>query len=159
VSLPKLTKIQEAETLLYLQQHSKVRVPKLYAVYVEPRSFSTPEDEANMYYLVMEHIKGQVWDMEMYFGLDIGSQTKLCARLAEQFRLLRSIPQGSGYGDYYGHINYKGFSPHYTFLETRAKEMCGPYKTYADMVLSSGNPQCKTTEKSSLQETITHSQK
>jgi hypothetical protein len=132
-----LTKMQEAETLLYLQQHSKVRVPKLYAVYVEP--IPTPEGregergEKNMHYLVMEYIKGEVFNPETYLGLDTGSQKKLCARIAEQFQLLRSIPQESDYGDYYGHVNHKGLMPYYTCLQTRGTEMCGPYKTHADM--------------------------
>lgn len=128
-----LTETQEAETLLFLQQHS-VRVPKLYAVYVENGDWAGSTGRTDAYFLVMEYIEGQKLEMDFFHGLDSESQTALAARTTEQYQRLRSIPQEPDHGEYYGHINYKGLPPITPFLLTYGKDMCGPYKTYADMV-------------------------
>lgn len=109
--------------LLYLQEHSKVRAPKLYAAFINPTN--------DLCYMVMEFIEGDTLDMDKWLALDDEAQTIICSKLSEQLKLLRSIPcEGEGY---YGRVYRQGWSP-LSFLRIRYKEMLGPYNTFDDFI-------------------------
>ncbi|EUC46588.1 hypothetical protein COCMIDRAFT_25417 [Bipolaris oryzae ATCC 44560] len=91
--------IEEAENLIYLAENSRVRVPKVYKLTYTDWMSSTEEE-----------------------------RTTLCARLREQYRLLRSIPSEG----YYGRVHCQAFDRKMGMFRTNCKQSCGPYKTYEE---------------------------
>ncbi|KAF2797009.1 hypothetical protein K505DRAFT_270242, partial [Melanomma pulvis-pyrius CBS 109.77] len=117
--------LQEAENMLFLQEHSQVRTAKLYA------AFTVQKDSCDIYYMVSEFVEGETLNHDKWLALDDEDQKLICYKLSEQFRLLRSVPPVEGY---YGRVNHQGWSPWFPFLKTTGKEMLGPYQTYEDFV-------------------------
>ncbi|OAL53655.1 hypothetical protein IQ07DRAFT_628868 [Pyrenochaeta sp. DS3sAY3a] len=114
----------EAENLLFLQEHSQVRVPKLYAV------FTGPEGE---HYIVTEFIEGDSYDgddKEKWGRLTEDARTKICSKIAEQFRLLRSVP-GEGY---YGRVHNQGWHGWQSMFRLGSRKPKGPFNTYNEFV-------------------------
>ncbi|EUC36669.1 hypothetical protein COCCADRAFT_2322 [Bipolaris zeicola 26-R-13] len=115
--------IEEAENLIYLAENSRVRVPKVYRVY--PGRPGVPFPEAT---LVMEYIPGFQLTVNDWMGFTEEERTTLCARVREQFRLLRSIPSEG----YYGRVHRQAFGCSMGMFRTNYKQSCGPYKTYEE---------------------------
>ncbi|KAI9703953.1 MAG: hypothetical protein M1820_005735 [Bogoriella megaspora] len=137
--------LQEAENIIFLQQHSKVRTPKLYAAYTHAEgdplgycSDNPPRWAARRYsrhelppfhYLVMEYIEGGSLENK-WESLDKEAKINVCTKIGEQLRFLRSIPSSG----YYGRVHCQPFNRETSMCQTRYKEPLGPYKTYGDIV-------------------------
>ncbi|KAF2006029.1 hypothetical protein P154DRAFT_570761 [Amniculicola lignicola CBS 123094] len=86
----------EAENLLYLERHTNVRAPKLYAAFTsddeDPLQYNVPgEPRTIYYYLIMELIRGEIIDDIDVKELKPYIKEKIWALLGEQFRQLRSV--------------------------------------------------------------------
>jgi hypothetical protein len=114
--------ICEAENLLYLQSHSQVRTPRLYAVF-----------QANdMYYMIMEYIPGvQFW--EAWTSLEWPERTRACEMLAEQLRLLRATP-ATEKCTHYGRVNGQSYAAVQLIPCSSTSEPCGPYHSPAEFI-------------------------
>ncbi|KAF2124739.1 hypothetical protein P153DRAFT_252835, partial [Dothidotthia symphoricarpi CBS 119687] len=112
---------QEAENLLYLQEHSQVRTPKLYAAFLH----HLPDDPVPIYYIITEYLEGATLTHKLYSSLGDEEQEALCARISEQFMLLRSVPSEG----YYGRVYYQGVDPMTSIFRLAGKGMNGPYNT------------------------------
>ncbi|KAI8940717.1 hypothetical protein NX059_001983 [Plenodomus lindquistii] len=119
--------VQEAEVLLFLRQHSQIRVPTVYAVFQDEAS-GDDHGKGTEYFMVMENIKGAPISSESWLMFGPETRQKICFRMAEQLRLLRDTPAPS----YYGTIHNRGWYCHLNLLSTRYRENCGPYDSYAD---------------------------
>lgn len=89
----------------------------------------------------MEFIEGFELSLETWTGFTEAERTTLCARLGEQFRLLRSIPSEG----YYGRVHHQAFSRLIAMFRTNGKQSCGPYDTYEEYVaavISSAEVNC-----------------
>ncbi|KAF2814554.1 kinase-like protein [Mytilinidion resinicola] len=127
--------LQEAENILFLNQHSQVRTPKVYAAFSQQggNPLNHPMCEDIVYhYLVMEYIEGGHLDHDKYVALDPEDKDKICAKIAEQLQLLRSIPPPSP--GYYGRVMHQGWMPGFPVVCVTRKDMCGPYDTYEDFI-------------------------
>jgi hypothetical protein len=145
-----LTSKKEAENMLFIREHTQVRVPKLYTVYTR----ETPgEPETDTIYLVMEYIEAKTVT-GLWSTLNSNDREIICTRLAEQLRLLRSLPGPSP--EYYGRINHQSWSSFFPYTCTtgvgkyatirNAGERhrltlyinlaggCGPYDSYEALV-------------------------
>jgi hypothetical protein len=116
--------LQEAEDLLFLQENSQVRTPKVYAVFSQGEEFTRP------YFMAMQFLEGDTITTERWEGYSEDARTKICASISEQLRLLRSVPSEG----YYGRVNKQGWRPRLSLLRTRGQKMNGPYATYEDFV-------------------------
>jgi len=114
--------IEEAENMIYLAKYSKVRVPKVYSV---QRTLDGP---VNQYAMISEFIEGFELSYEHWMGFTEEERTTLCARIGEQFRLLRSIPSEG----YYGRIYHQAFDRMFQMFRTNCNHPCGPYDTYEE---------------------------
>lgn len=117
---------KEAENLLFLEEHSQVRTPKLYAAFIHQIPLTTHQ----CYYLVTEFIEGDTLTEKLWLGLEDEAQKIICSRLSEQFQLLRSVPSEG----YYGRVYHQGWTPWLNLVRIRGKEMCGPYNTFKDLI-------------------------
>ncbi|KAF2442205.1 hypothetical protein P171DRAFT_63387 [Karstenula rhodostoma CBS 690.94] len=128
---PDIRILQEAENLLYLEKHSEVRAPKLYAAYKD----NYPHDEEGLIllnFMVMEFIDGTTMTDEKFEAMEERDQQIIFQRLVEQLQLLRSVkPEGRAY---YGRVNYQGWSRLTTFLKSLKPGFQGPYDTYEDFI-------------------------
>ncbi|KAF2871936.1 hypothetical protein BDV95DRAFT_476700, partial [Massariosphaeria phaeospora] len=95
-----LSLLQEAENMLYLEQHSQVRTAKVYAVYAQPRgTYQHPDgNDHDMYYLITEYIEGETLTESRWDSMGKEMQGIICDKLAEQMKLLRSVPAEGHYG-------------------------------------------------------------
>lgn len=119
--------------MLFLNQHSQVRTPKVYAAFSQQggNPLNNPTCEDTIYhYLVMEFIEGGSLSHERWMVLDQEDQEKICSKIAEQLQLLRSIPSPG----YYGRIMHQGWMPTFSLFRIRCADMCGPYDTYEDCI-------------------------
>ncbi|KAL5460744.1 hypothetical protein PMIN06_002499 [Paraphaeosphaeria minitans] len=118
--------LQEAENLLYLQEHTKVRAPRLYAAYKE----NYPQGEDGLVlanFLVMEFIEGMTMTEDYFMDMEKRDQRMLLQRLGEQLQLLRSVkPPGRAY---YGRVNHQGWTRITSFLYSMKPGFQGPYDT------------------------------
>jgi hypothetical protein len=115
---------QEAETMLFLQENSQVRTPKVYAV------LSRLHNSAECYYLIMEFIEGVTLE-SIWASLDDEARKKISSKLANQIRLLRSVPSEG----YYGRVNYQGWGSLNNLFRIRVgNTLNGPYNTYEDCI-------------------------
>lgn len=78
--------------------------------------------------LVMEYIEGFKLMYEDWIQFTEEERAALCARLAEQYRLLRSIPSEG----YYGRIHRQAFDRNMGMFRTNGLQSCGPYETYEE---------------------------
>lgn len=115
---------KEAENLLFLQENSQVRTPKVYAVLARPLG------SEECYYLIMEFIEGEILSTELWMSLNNDAHKKICSKISDQLQLLRAIPSEG----YYGRVHHQGFSPAVTLFRVRYKHMNGPYDTYEDCI-------------------------
>ncbi|KAF1919398.1 hypothetical protein BDU57DRAFT_469409 [Ampelomyces quisqualis] len=118
------TIFQEAESLLFLQANSQVRVPKVYA------AFTRPILEWTRHFLIMDYIEGETLSGEKWLSLSDTSRSIILSKLCEQFRLLRSIPSEG----YYGCVNRHGWQPWFSFLCKMQPGPSGPFDTYEEFV-------------------------
>ncbi|KAF1844480.1 uncharacterized protein K460DRAFT_354394 [Cucurbitaria berberidis CBS 394.84] len=123
--------IQEAENMLFLREHSQVRVPKVYAAFIDP-FFVDDNLTTEVFYLVMEFIEGITLTQFIFQGLDEKSQMQICSSLGDQFQLLRSVPAPPEKS--FGRIYHQGINPRFALTCSRCKEMAGPYNTYSDLI-------------------------
>ncbi|KAF1840885.1 uncharacterized protein K460DRAFT_436368 [Cucurbitaria berberidis CBS 394.84] len=105
--------LQEAEDLLFLQANSQVRTPTVYAV------FARETKPSPAYYMVTEFIEGEMLTSKKWLSLSDKARTKICSKLCEQLRLLRSIPSEG----YYGRVHNQGWNPNSLPLRSNGKEM------------------------------------
>ncbi|KAF2785817.1 hypothetical protein K505DRAFT_368773 [Melanomma pulvis-pyrius CBS 109.77] len=120
--------LQEAENILYLQNNSQVRTPKVYAVFGE--HCLVEGKLVQFYFLVMEAIEGFDLTHEAFEALDDEARKKIGAKISEHFGFLRAVPSEG----YYGRVHRQGWDPSTPMLRMRYKEMPGPYNTYEDLV-------------------------
>ncbi|KAF1843021.1 uncharacterized protein K460DRAFT_356804 [Cucurbitaria berberidis CBS 394.84] len=129
------TILQEAENLLYLEKNSKVRTPKVFAVYAhdgeDPFGWY-PGTQTRFYYLVMEYITGTTLSSETWSTFDPGVQKIIGSKIAEQLKKLREVRLESD--PYYGRIYKQGWDPGFNMLTLPGNKICGPYKSYEDFV-------------------------
>ncbi|KAF2016852.1 hypothetical protein BU24DRAFT_448658 [Aaosphaeria arxii CBS 175.79] len=149
--------LQEAENLLFLQKHSQVRVPKIYAAYCSqgldpynylhsfPRKFPNRNSLPIYHVLIMEYIDGTPLNTyspgETRFtrkrSWDTYTQRKrdnISKKLDKQLRLLRSVPPPAE--PYYGRIYGQPWHP-WTHVISRCSipsTMVGPFKRHEDFV-------------------------
>ncbi|KAF2802891.1 uncharacterized protein BDZ99DRAFT_548128 [Mytilinidion resinicola] len=120
---PQHTILLEAENLLFLQEHSKVRTPKVYAF------FSVPKEPYDIHYLVTEFIEGEHIYGEKWDALDDEAREIICSKISEQFRLLRAVPSEG----YYGRVYHQAFPSALSLCRIRESNS-GPYDSYEDLV-------------------------
>lgn len=77
----------------------------------------------------MEYIEGETLDYLKWIALSEQDQAVICAKLAEQFRLLRSVPSEG----YYGRVHHQSWHHRVGLIEARNKPG-GPYDTYEDLI-------------------------
>ncbi|KAF2818285.1 hypothetical protein CC86DRAFT_238921, partial [Ophiobolus disseminans] len=115
----------EGEDMIFLKQHSQVRVPDVYAILEDSKYGQV------VYHIVMEFIEGgYTLDYNMWKAISDDAHDKICKRIAEQLILLRSIPSEG----YYGRVHNQGWEPSFMPFRTRYKELSGPYKTYEEFI-------------------------
>lgn len=121
---------QEAENLIYLREHTKVRVPKLYAVFEVNNIIISPSPRI---IVITEFIEGFVFNAITFPRLDQRDQDIIRSRLGEQLQLLRSVKQ-PGDSPYYGRIHHQGLNPVLSCLRRRPDGMSGPFDSYEELV-------------------------
>lgn len=135
-------KPQEMESMLFLEQNSNVRIPKLYAAYTQygdplgltsdnpPRWSSryTRDELPPYHFLVMEYIEGCTL-REKWTTLQEQEKIDVSKTIGSQLLSLRSIPSSG----YYGRVHYQPFVEEAGLLKTRHKRPLGPYDTYSDI--------------------------
>lgn len=139
---------QEGENMLFIQQNSNVRMPKVYAMFshrgADPdgelskirRSWETQptQDDLPTYnYLVTEYIEGG--DLETRWSLlSEDDLSKVTSKIGEQLHLLHAIPPPSP--AYYGRVYHQGWEPYFPLLYDFATldRLRGPYNSYNDFL-------------------------
>jgi hypothetical protein len=131
--------LQEAENLLFLEKHSRVRTPKLYA------AFSQPRKPFDVHYLVTEFIEGEIFDEAKWLALDDDARETICLKLSEQFQRLRDVPAEGYYGRVYHQSLGATTTPLssikepcvvHTTLTTTAPQLCMLLLSCAQQILS-----------------------
>lgn len=79
-----------------------------------------------------EFVEGEKYDYAKWVGLTEDARGKICSKIAEQYRLLRSLP-GEGY---YGRVHNQSWRYNLNGLRTRTTDPHGPYRSYNDFVSS-----------------------
>jgi poly-beta-hydroxyalkanoate depolymerase len=74
------------------------------------------------HYLVTEFVEGEIYDYVKVVGLTEDARTKICSKIAEQYRLLRSLP-GEGY---YGRVHNQSWRHNLKLMRTRTVKTQGP---------------------------------
>lgn len=82
------------------------------------------------HYLVTEFIEGDKYDHAKWVSLTEDARTKICSKIAEQYRLLRSVP-GEGY---YGRVHNQGWRGLQGLFRLCGRKPRGPYNTYDEFV-------------------------
>jgi serine/threonine protein kinase len=114
--------------MLFLQENSQVRTPQVYAVF--SHIHNSAHNSAECYYLIMEFIEGVTLE-SIWASLDDEARKKICSKLSNQIRLLRSVPSEG----YYGRVHYQGWGPHANLFRIRlGNTMNGPYNSYEDCI-------------------------
>ncbi|KAJ9637171.1 hypothetical protein H2201_001570 [Coniosporium apollinis] len=139
---------QEGENMLFIQQNSNVRVPKVYAMFshrgAEPRSElskelrpwetrPTRDDLPTYHYLIMEYIEGG--DLETSWSLlSEDDQNRITRKVGEQLQMLRAIPPPSL--GYYGRVHHQGWEPYFPLLydSEATNSLRGPCNSYNDFL-------------------------
>ncbi|KAI9713580.1 MAG: hypothetical protein M1820_000962 [Bogoriella megaspora] len=135
--------MREMENMLFVEQNSNVRIPKLYAAYTahgDPLGYTsdnrqrwmgpkrTREELPPYHFLVMEYIEGshlrKQWQV-----LETDQKKKICMKLGEHLRSLRAIPSPG----YYGRPHYQPFHERSNLVATTFQAPHGPYDTYSEM--------------------------
>jgi hypothetical protein len=83
-----------------------------------------------MNYIVMEYIEGDTLD-KVWDEMKDEERIKICTKLAEQLRLIRTIPSPG----YYGRIHHQPFPRGLEALDTPRNKIIsetGPFHTYAE---------------------------
>lgn len=133
---------QEAENLLFLKQHSKIRVPKVYAVFshqggdpyglLEDGEYTERSELPTYNYLVMDFVSGRNSQSEEDWNtLSRNAKVNLCRRIGQQLSLLQEVSAPS---PYYGRINYQGFFPGYPYFSASGQGFLGPYNSHKDFI-------------------------
>lgn len=112
--------------MLYLEKNSQVRIPKLYAAYTKPNPHSK---SFGVNYLIMEYIEGEMMTEERFKTFDDEVQELFVSKLAEQFRLLRSIPSEG----YYGRVYKQPFHARLPIFRTNHLDPSGPYNSFDEV--------------------------
>ncbi|KAF2002029.1 hypothetical protein P154DRAFT_594915 [Amniculicola lignicola CBS 123094] len=97
---------QEAENMIYLERHSNIRTPKVFAAFtgeIPPTTPSIDTENEFCYFLVTEFIEGAT--LSRLIREDIGSplNEKIGHMLGEQYRRLRSVPPEDP--NHFGRVN------------------------------------------------------
>ena len=134
---------QEAENLLFLQQHG-IRAPKLYAAFshqgADPSGMTLtnkrhrPRSRADLpeyRYVIMEWIDGIEAEENEVRMLDLTARLKICRKIGEQLKALRSIPAPSP--RFYGRVNGQPFQPQFFLTACRGQDFGGPFYTFEGM--------------------------
>ncbi|KAF2014604.1 hypothetical protein BU24DRAFT_493175 [Aaosphaeria arxii CBS 175.79] len=125
--------LQEAENLLFLQDH-KVRSTKVYAIWSDDSAdlcrWHSIARGRRLYFLVTDWVDGIALDEVKWKGFDRETRTKLCHKIGEQLRLLRSVPPP--HPSYYGRIHNQPFRPLTVFSGYTGA--VGPFQTYEDFL-------------------------
>lgn len=90
-----------------------------------------PKDRSQLptfHYLVMEYLDGITLDEKMWKNIEPKARVKIYEKLAEQLRLLRSIPPPGQ--SYYGRVHYQGYDPVCNMVRYRMNSLVGPFDTY-----------------------------
>lgn len=82
------------------------------------------------FYLVTEFIEGDQYDHAKWVLLPEDERTKICSKIVEQYRLLRSVP-GEGY---YGRVHNQGWRGLQRLFRLYGRKPRGPYNTYNEFV-------------------------
>lgn len=80
-------------------------------------------------YLVMNYIPGKDLNEANWIALSYKAKVNACCAVAEQLRLLRSVPCSP---PYYGRINHQCWAPEFNPLILANTGPHGPYESYAD---------------------------
>ncbi|KAF1992903.1 hypothetical protein P154DRAFT_583334 [Amniculicola lignicola CBS 123094] len=134
----------DAESHIFLERHSKARIPKVYAVFshLEKESSGTEKNFSSKeqapvptpsYYLVTEYIEGLQLFPETFKALDISLQEKIGHAIGTQLKALTNVP-GEGY---YGRVNNQAWLPTNYLLDNPnlgEPRQYGPYTSYEEFV-------------------------
>jgi serine/threonine protein kinase len=124
--------VQEAENLLYLEEHCLVRAPKLYAAFMssEAHCDTGEKSEFLLWYIVLEYIPGHSLESQVKL-LSPGKLEEVATSFTEQMSLLRSVRLDSFH---YGRVYNQAWSPHWLLLQSRHENpnMIGPFSTYEE---------------------------
>ncbi|KAF1995084.1 hypothetical protein P154DRAFT_581219 [Amniculicola lignicola CBS 123094] len=131
-SSPSFSILMEAENLIFLERHSNVKIPKLYAVFSDDK-VDSQGTKVTTYYLVTEYIKGVHLDDDLYKSLDDSLKAKAGSALGVQLQALCAVPSQG----YYGYVNKQGWPPTDQFVNGPGKEnppVFGPYTSYEEFI-------------------------
>lgn len=92
-------------------------------------TFKVRSDLPHYYYLVMDYIPGMDLNEEAWMKLSHVAKRNACRAVAEQLRLLRSVPCEP---PYYGRINHQCWAPDFGPLLYANLGRHGPYESYDD---------------------------
>ncbi|CZR69578.1 uncharacterized protein PAC_19478 [Phialocephala subalpina] len=108
----------ECENMLFVSQSTKIRVPRVYAIY------SSSQTGAN--YIVMENIVADTLDSR-WRSLSTAQKEKICTQLRHICDQLRSIPSSG----YFGSLGKRGLEDpvFWTGNEIRSGLIGGPFET------------------------------
>lgn len=126
---------QGAENMLYLEQNTDLRIPKLYAACTDESTnvARKPRHEgAKWYYLVMERVEGKTL-YDVWHDMPDTRKQEVARALADQLEILRSHSQPAGSAPYYGRMlnqevpwRLPGFRTH--------RDYRGPYMSYNELL-------------------------
>jgi serine/threonine protein kinase len=131
-----VTRIQEAENLLFLEANSKVRAPKVFAVFSHHGEHPLgwfKGHEITFHYLVMEYLPGNPLTSERFKSYDSTTQRIIGSKIAEQLKQLREVEQLES-SPYYGRINKQGWSRDFRMFVCPGRTTCRPYESYREFI-------------------------
>lgn len=110
--------INEGQNMLFVQTSCKLRIPKVYAMFVD--------DASGVKFIVMEHIPGTSLS-SLWPQLSENSKIRITEQLRQGLELLRQIPNQG----YYGRIGGRGYWDAFfnTFHGESEPDRCGPFAT------------------------------
>ena len=76
--------VVEADNMLFVQQNTDIRIPRLYAVYIQPTSSKT------ITYIIMENIPGKTLE-SLWPTLEDAEKTRIALNLRDSLSVLRKI--------------------------------------------------------------------
>jgi hypothetical protein len=131
-----VTRIQEAENLLFLEANSKVRAPKVFAVFSHhdehPLGWFRGH-QITFHYLVMEYLPGTPLTSETFKSYNSATQRTFGSKIAEQLKQLREVKQLES-SPYYGRVNKQGWGSDFLMFVYPGRTTCKSYESYEEFI-------------------------
>ncbi|KAI0099239.1 kinase-like domain-containing protein [Nemania sp. FL0031] len=117
-------KPSEGENMIFVRQHLKNLVPRVFAIYQRPGPWSVVNT-----YIIMERIHGRTLE-EAWGTMDEPERLKVVNSLRDAFQLLRSIPPP----DYFGGLGMTKLNDVLFWARDPVATINGPFKTETELV-------------------------